>query len=91
MNHHHRRPADARGTEQHNRDLGTSRAAAARNYLAQHRVRAQQMRLMSRGEQGARGDNEEGFSLDRRVDREMGDLNTSPILEVPCSLLAPES
>lgn len=73
--------ADARGSDQHNQDLGKSRAAAAKNYLAQHGVPADQMRLMSRGEQGARGDNEESFSLDRRVDLEMGDLNNSPILE----------
>lgn len=73
--------ADARGSDEHNQELGASRATAARNYLAQRGVPADRMRLLSRGEEGARGNNEASFSLDRRVDLELGDLKNNPILE----------
>jgi len=73
--------ADARGSHDYNQDLAASRAAAARNYLAQRGVPADRMRLLTRGEQGARGDDEATWAIDRRVDLELGDLNNSPILE----------
>jgi len=73
--------ADSRGTQTHNEELGATRAAAARNYLAQHGVAADRLKVMSRGEQGARGDDEAGHALDRRIDIELGDLENSPILE----------
>jgi hypothetical protein len=73
--------ADERGSEQYNRNLGASRAASARDYLFQRGVPAEQMRLMSRGEQGARGSDEATYALDRRVDLELGDLRNSPILQ----------
>lgn len=72
---------DSSGSERHNASLGESRASAARNYLAQRGVSADRMRLLSRGEQGARGDSEATSALDRRVDVELGDLQNSPILE----------
>jgi hypothetical protein len=73
--------ADSRGTEAHNEELGATRATAARNYLAQRGVAADRLKVMSRGEQGARGDDEAGHALDRRIDIELGDLKNSPILE----------
>jgi outer membrane protein OmpA-like peptidoglycan-associated protein len=73
--------ADARGTEEYNSSLGASRASAARDYLFQHGVPADQMRLLSRGELGARGTDEQTHALDRRVDLELGDLRASPILK----------
>jgi peptidoglycan-associated lipoprotein len=72
--------ADARGSEPYNESLAASRAAAARDYLALRGVPVEQIRLMSRGERGARGNDEAGYGLDRRVDVELGDLKNSPIL-----------
>lgn len=68
--------ADPRGTEQYNEDLAASRAAAARNYLVQQGVSAERIKLVSRGEQGARGSDEASWALDRRVDLELGDLSS---------------
>lgn len=73
--------ADARGSEGYNEDLGASRAAAARDYLAMRGVPVDRIRLVSRGEAGARGNDEASYALDRRVDIELGDLRNSPILE----------
>jgi outer membrane protein OmpA-like peptidoglycan-associated protein len=73
--------ADARGTAEYNSSLGASRASAARDYLFQRGVPADQMRLLSRGEVGARGTDEQTHALDRRVDLELGDLSASPILK----------
>jgi peptidoglycan-associated lipoprotein len=73
--------ADARGTADHNQALSASRAAAARNYLLQQGVPAERVKLLARGEEGARGSDEETFALDRRVDLELGDVKNSPILQ----------
>lgn len=73
--------ADPRGSADYNQALSASRAAAARNYLAQRGVPESQLKLMARGEEGARGSDETGFALDRRVDIEVGDLKNSPILQ----------
>lgn len=73
--------ADPRGTADYNQDLAASRAAAARNYLVQMGVPAEQIKLMARGEAGAQGSNEETWALDRRVDLELGDLSNSPVLQ----------
>lgn len=72
--------SDPRGTEDYNQNLSASRAAAARNYLAQQGVPNEQMKLMARGETGAQGNDEETWALDRRVDLELGDLSNSPVL-----------
>lgn len=72
--------ADARGSEAHNDELGANRAAAARNYLTQRGVPADRLKIMSRGEQGSHGDDEASHALDRRIDIELGDLKSSPIL-----------
>lgn len=69
--------ADPRGPDAYNKELGESRASAARNYLVQRGVPAQQIRLLSRGEQEARGSNEATWALDRRVDLELGDMSAS--------------
>jgi peptidoglycan-associated lipoprotein len=71
---------DERGTEHYNESLGEGRAAAARNYLTRRGVPADRIRIVSRGEQGARGNDETTYALDRRVDLELGDLRNSPIL-----------
>ena len=65
--------ADARGTEQHNHALGASRAEATRNYLTQKGVQAQKLLVVSRGEQGATGEDADGMARDRRVDLVLGD------------------
>ncbi|MDX2054519.1 MAG: OmpA family protein [Polyangiaceae bacterium] len=80
---------DPRGSTEHNQELATNRAEAARNYLAQRGVPTDTIRIWSRGEHGAQGTNEETWALDRRVDFELGDrtvagetaANPSPILE----------
>jgi peptidoglycan-associated lipoprotein len=73
--------ADARGTADYNQALSQSRAAAARNYLLQQGVPAERVKLLARGEEGARGNDEATFALDRRVDLELGDVKNSPILQ----------
>ncbi|GEM_PF-1561197 len=47
--------------------------ASGRNYLAQHGVPRETIRIWSRGEHGAQGTDEETWALDRRVDFELGD------------------
>jgi len=73
--------ADARGTADYNQALSQSRAAAARNYLLQQGVPAERVKLLARGETGASGSDESTFALDRRVDVELGDMKSSPILQ----------
>jgi peptidoglycan-associated lipoprotein len=68
---------DARGSEAHNKELAATRAEAARSYLVQRGVPVAQVRLISRGELGARGSDEDTWALDRRVDLELGDLSGS--------------
>lgn len=68
--------ADPRGSDEYNRQLGFSRAEAARTYLQDRGVAPENVRLLSRGEQGARGFDEETWQLDRRVDLELGDRTT---------------
>lgn len=68
--------ADPRGTEQHNQELGANRAVAARNYLIQKGVPEDKLLVASRGEQGAQGEGEAGWALDRRVDLVLGDGTT---------------
>ena len=64
---------DARGTEANNKQLGASRADATRNYLVGKGVSDKKLLVVSRGEQGATGDDAEGMALDRRVDLVLGD------------------
>lgn len=73
--------ADPRGSEDYNQSLSASRASAARNYLTELGVPAEQMKLMARGESGAQGSDEATWALDRRVDLELGDLVNSPVLQ----------
>jgi peptidoglycan-associated lipoprotein len=72
---------DPRGSEVYNDALGAGRAQAARDYLAQRGVSADRIRLVSRGELGARGTDEDTYALDRRVDIELGDVSNHPIVE----------
>lgn len=65
--------ADPRGTKDHNHELGANRAEAARNYLIQKGVSEQKLLVISRGEEGAAGQGEDAWSLDRRVDIVLGD------------------
>ena len=65
--------ADARGTESHNQQLGGTRADATRTYLVGKGVPEKKLLVVSRGEQGATGNDTEGMALDRRVDLVLGD------------------
>lgn len=65
--------ADPRGSEEHNRELGANRAVAARNYLIAKGVPEDKLLVISRGEEGAQGEGEVGWALDRRVDLVLGD------------------
>ncbi len=64
---------DARGTETHNQALGATRADATRNYLVGKGVPEKKLLVVSRGEQGANGDDADGMARDRRVDLVLGD------------------
>lgn len=64
---------DPRGSAQYNQQLSANRAEAARNYLVQKGVPAEQIRILPRGEQAAIGTDEQTWALDRRVDLELGD------------------
>jgi peptidoglycan-associated lipoprotein len=64
---------DARGSENHNQRLGASRADATRNYLMGKGVAEKKLLVISRGEQGATGNDAAGMALDRRVDLVLGD------------------
>lgn len=65
--------ADARGSDEHNHELGANRAEATRNYLVAKGVPEQKLLVTSRGEQGATGDTAASMALDRRVDLVLGD------------------
>ena len=68
--------ADPRGSAESNKELSAERAQAARQYLLEHGASSQNLRVIARGEQDARGKNEAGWALDRRVDFELGPLGT---------------
>jgi peptidoglycan-associated lipoprotein len=68
---------DPRGTPEYNKELSANRAEAARNYLAQHGVASSTVSVIARGEQGARGTDEETWALDRRVDLELDTRNVA--------------
>jgi outer membrane protein OmpA-like peptidoglycan-associated protein len=75
---------DARGSEANNQQLGASRADATRNYLVGKGVSDKKLLVVSRGEQGATGDDAETMALDRRVDLVLGDAtNRSNISQNP--------
>jgi outer membrane protein OmpA-like peptidoglycan-associated protein len=83
--------ADPRGTAEHNHELGANRAQATRNYLLQKGVQEQKLLVVSRGEDGAQGEGEAGWALDRRVDLVLGDgtqrtsINQNPSANVNAS------
>lgn len=68
--------ADPRGSAKDNQELSEQRAEAARNYMVGHGVSSQNLRVLARGESDARGDDEASWSLDRRVDFELGPMGT---------------
>jgi outer membrane protein OmpA-like peptidoglycan-associated protein len=75
---------DVRGSDSHNQQLGASRADATRNYLVGKGVPDKKLLVVSRGEQGATGNDAEGMALDRRVDLVLGDAtDRSNISENP--------
>ena len=63
--------ADPRGDAEYNMLLGERRASAVARGLAAEQLARTQMRTSSRGEMDARGFNEQGWALDRRVDIEL--------------------
>ncbi len=64
---------DPRGSAEYNKQLSASRAEAARNYIVQRGVATANVRIIARGEKGARGTDEATWAMDRRVDFELGD------------------
>ena len=64
---------DARGSDEHNHELGANRAEATRNYLVHKGVSEQKLLVTSRGEEGATGDDAASMAVDRRVDLVLGD------------------
>lgn len=80
---------DARGSEAHNEVLGANRAEATRNYLIQKGVSDKKLLVISRGEQGATGTDEETMALDRRVDLVLGDATERTSLKENPSAIPP--
>jgi len=68
--------SDPRGSTKDNQELSEQRAEAARNYMVAHGVSSQNLRVLARGESDARGDDEASWSLDRRVDFQLGPMGT---------------
>lgn len=62
---------DPRGTEEYNLALGDRRARTATAYLRDLGVEEQRMNAVSAGEERATGDDERGWSQDRRADIEL--------------------
>lgn len=65
--------ADKRGTDEHNHQLGANRADATRAYLVRKGVPENKLLVVSRGEEGATGNDADTMALDRRVDLMLGD------------------
>jgi peptidoglycan-associated lipoprotein len=63
--------ADPRGDAEYNMLLGERRASSVARGLAAEQLAQSQMRTSSRGEMDARGVDERGWALDRRVDIEL--------------------
>lgn len=63
--------ADPRGTSEYNLGLGTRRAESVRTYLERLGVPATRLRPTTRGALDARGVDEAGWQLDRRVDLQL--------------------
>lgn len=80
---------DERGSTQHNAVLGANRAEATRNYLTQKGVPEKKLLVISRGEEGATGTDEDSMARDRRVDLVLGDATErSNISENPAPIPA---
>jgi peptidoglycan-associated lipoprotein len=60
--------ADPRGEHEYNLALGAARASRVHAYLTERGVQAEAMKITSRGELDATGQDEEGWAMDRRVD-----------------------
>jgi peptidoglycan-associated lipoprotein len=60
--------ADPRGDDDYNMNLGTERAEAVEDHLRSKGVAGASITAQSRGESDARGDDEQSWALDRRVD-----------------------
>jgi peptidoglycan-associated lipoprotein len=60
--------ADPRGTPEYNMSLGQSRAEAVGGYLTSRGMSRENASATSRGSEDARGTDETGWALDRRVD-----------------------
>lgn len=60
--------ADPRGEHEYNLGLGHKRSGAIASFLARRGVAAERLTPTSRGELEARGEDEDGWARDRRVD-----------------------
>ncbi|MGE0395357.1 MAG: OmpA family protein [Kofleriaceae bacterium] len=63
--------SDPRGTDEYNLGLGTRRAQSVSSYLTRLGVPNTQLATTTRGEIDARGTDENGWQVDRRVDLEL--------------------
>jgi peptidoglycan-associated lipoprotein len=63
--------SDPRGTDEYNLGLGTRRAQSVSTYLLRLGVPNTQLATTTRGELDARGNDENGWQTDRRVDLEL--------------------
>jgi peptidoglycan-associated lipoprotein len=63
--------SDPRGTDEYNLGLGTRRARTVSSYLVRLGVPNAQLATTTRGEIDARGSDETGWQVDRRVDLEL--------------------
>lgn len=80
---------DERGTEASNQVLGANRAEATRNYLVQQGVPEKKLLVISRGEEGATGTDQDSMARDRRVDLVLGDATErTSISENPSAIPA---
>lgn len=66
--------ADPRGSDEYNQKLGEKRARAASGYLTAHSVDASRIRIDSRGEEAATGQDEASWKRDRRVEVRRGSV-----------------
>jgi outer membrane protein OmpA-like peptidoglycan-associated protein len=75
---------DPQGAEEYNEKLGLYRAQAAKNHLIELGLSGGAIQVESRGQREARGVDEAGWELDRRVEVHLArDASTTPDAEPP--------
>ena len=74
--------ADPRGSDAYNQSLGDRRASRVGGYLRSHGMFAAKVSETSRGSRDATGTDDDGWTLDRRVDVDLVD-GPMPVASVP--------